>query len=171
MHKSLQLGVAIYGVLKAGGVFVPLDPFIPAERLKFIVDDCDIEHVVSADELAANLQALAKTHACCIYGVDADTGADQFIDVCVFAGGGDLLESVPYDRVVGQDQVGFHCFGLGDDGASGVDGDEDVFDAFVGVADQVSDVVPILGQLERGDLLNRVCDVFDFHFVMSFIPD
>ena len=76
MHKSLQLGVAIYGVLKAGGVFVPLDPFIPAERLKFIVDDCDIEHVVSADELAANLQALAKTQPWRIYGVAADSGAE-----------------------------------------------------------------------------------------------
>ena len=75
MHKSLQLGVAIYGVLKAGGVFVPLDPFIPVERLKFIVDDCDIEHVVSADELAANLQALTAEHSCRIYGVAGDTGA------------------------------------------------------------------------------------------------
>ena len=32
MHKSLELGVAIYGVLKAGGIFVPLDPFMLPSR-------------------------------------------------------------------------------------------------------------------------------------------
>ena len=49
LHKGLELGVAIYGILKAGCAFVPLDPFLPADRLSFIVDDCNIKILISSD--------------------------------------------------------------------------------------------------------------------------
>jgi len=39
MHKGLELGVAIYAILKAGCAFVPLDPALPAERLAYILED------------------------------------------------------------------------------------------------------------------------------------
>jgi amino acid adenylation domain-containing protein len=71
MHKSLELGVAIYGALKAGGIFVPLDPFMPTERLQFILDDCDIQHVISANAMAPNLAKLTGAFGGWIYGVDA----------------------------------------------------------------------------------------------------
>ena len=34
--------VALWGVLKAGAVYVPLDPSYPAERLAFMIADADI---------------------------------------------------------------------------------------------------------------------------------
>ena len=74
MHKSLELGIAIYGALKAGGVFVPLDPFLPTERLQFIVEDCGIEHIVSADAMSTNLAELSATYNGRVYGVDPDVG-------------------------------------------------------------------------------------------------
>lgn len=74
MHKGLELGVAIYGALKAGGIFVPLDPFMPTERLQFILEDCDIEHVVSANAMASSLAKLAGSFTGHVYGVDADVG-------------------------------------------------------------------------------------------------
>ena len=58
MHKGLELGVAIYGILKAGCAFVPLDPFMPVERLAFIADDCDIQILISADAMAPALHEL-----------------------------------------------------------------------------------------------------------------
>lgn len=75
MHKSLELGVAIYGALKAGAIFVPLDPFLPTERLQFILDDCDIKHIVSANPMASSLKKLSETFNGQIYGVDKDMGA------------------------------------------------------------------------------------------------
>jgi amino acid adenylation domain-containing protein len=74
MHKSLELGVAIYGALKAGGVFVPLDPFMPTERLQFIIEDCDIGHVISANPMAPKLAQLSGSYTGWIYGVDAELG-------------------------------------------------------------------------------------------------
>ncbi|MCB1887573.1 MAG: amino acid adenylation domain-containing protein [Rhodocyclaceae bacterium] len=74
MHKALSLGVAIYGILKAGGVFVPLDPFMPVERLGFILDDCEIGHLVSADGMAGALKQLEPTRPLTVFGVGVETG-------------------------------------------------------------------------------------------------
>ncbi|MEM9057520.1 MAG: amino acid adenylation domain-containing protein [Pseudomonadota bacterium] len=72
MRKGLELGTAIYGSLKAGGVFVPLDPFMPAERLAFILDDCDIRHVISGNALRKVLAQLPPDDGLQVYGVDGD---------------------------------------------------------------------------------------------------
>ncbi len=68
IHKGLELGVAIYGILKAGCVFVPLDPFMPEERLQIIMDDCDIRHLITSDVLAAKLDTLQHQKSLCVYG-------------------------------------------------------------------------------------------------------
>ena len=39
LERSLELVVALLGVLKAGGCYVPLDPSYPAERLRFMLAD------------------------------------------------------------------------------------------------------------------------------------
>lgn len=55
MYKSLELGIAIYGVLKAGCAFVPLDPFMPSDRLALILQDCGIKKIISSDSLSSTL--------------------------------------------------------------------------------------------------------------------
>src|SRR5581483_4995037 len=47
MTKSLDLVVAVLGVVKAGGAFVPLDPFYPADRIEFMLEDAQPAVVVS----------------------------------------------------------------------------------------------------------------------------
>ena len=39
MERSLDMVVGVLGILKAGGVYVPLDPTYPQERLAFILQD------------------------------------------------------------------------------------------------------------------------------------
>ena len=41
MERSLELVIAIVGVLKSGAAYLPLDPELPAERLQMILDDTD----------------------------------------------------------------------------------------------------------------------------------
>lgn len=72
LHKGLELGVAIYAILKAGCAFVPLDPFMPAERLAYIIDDCDINILVSSDALIKTLSQLTTSRSLKIAGVSAD---------------------------------------------------------------------------------------------------
>lgn len=40
LERSFELMIAIYGILKAGGVYVPVLPSYPDERKNFIIEDC-----------------------------------------------------------------------------------------------------------------------------------
>ncbi|KVX89566.1 non-ribosomal peptide synthetase [Burkholderia ubonensis] len=54
VERSCELFVALLAVLKAGGVFVPLDPRHPAARLDWIVRDANLRHgIVDAAGRAA----------------------------------------------------------------------------------------------------------------------
>jgi len=47
MPRSLESIIAVYGIIKAGGVYVPLDPFAPSARTRYVIKDCGIDHVIS----------------------------------------------------------------------------------------------------------------------------
>lgn len=42
VNKSLASIISVFGILKAGGVYVPLDPNAPPSRLAYITRDCDV---------------------------------------------------------------------------------------------------------------------------------
>ena len=69
LERSTNLLVGIYGILKAGGVYVPLDEMYPKERLKFILDDADISVVVSQEALKEKL----PINDCNIVKLDGDS--------------------------------------------------------------------------------------------------
>ena len=48
LDRSVEMAVALLGVLKAGGGYVPLDPTYPADRLKYVLQDARINVIVTA---------------------------------------------------------------------------------------------------------------------------
>ncbi|MGW6905269.1 amino acid adenylation domain-containing protein [Streptomyces sp. NPDC054940] len=46
MERSAELVIAILGIAKAGGCYVPLDPAYPQDRLRYIVEDTGLETIV-----------------------------------------------------------------------------------------------------------------------------
>ncbi|MFJ7212935.1 amino acid adenylation domain-containing protein [Amycolatopsis sp. NPDC098790] len=50
LDRDVELVVALFGVLKAGAVHVPMDPSYPAERLTFMLDDIGPAAVVSTPD-------------------------------------------------------------------------------------------------------------------------
>jgi amino acid adenylation domain-containing protein len=58
LNKSLESAVAIYGIMKAGAAYVPLDPMAPIARLKLVVENCGIRHIVSHQAKASAVQEL-----------------------------------------------------------------------------------------------------------------
>ncbi|MGK3091280.1 amino acid adenylation domain-containing protein [Streptomyces sp. WAC01490] len=53
VDRSPNMAVALLGVLKAGGVYVPLDPKYPSERNKFVLEDTGAPVVLTTRELAS----------------------------------------------------------------------------------------------------------------------
>lgn len=47
MERSLELMIAMLGVLKAGGNYVPMDPEYPADRLALMAEDSEVGRLMS----------------------------------------------------------------------------------------------------------------------------
>jgi amino acid adenylation domain-containing protein len=55
LPKSVEMVAAVYGVLKAGAVYVPLDPRAPKARLGAIASDCGLTALISTHAGATSL--------------------------------------------------------------------------------------------------------------------
>ena len=55
MDRSLELIIAMVGILEAGGAYLPLDPNYPAKRLRFMLESLGVRQVLSQDALVGNL--------------------------------------------------------------------------------------------------------------------
>lgn len=62
LESSVHTMVAVHGVLRAGGVVVPIDPRAPAIHVGGLLADCDVE-VLITDAPARRVAAVAEAHA------------------------------------------------------------------------------------------------------------
>src|SRR6202044_1163490 len=64
--KCVESVIAMLGVLKAGGVYVPLDPQAPAERIGYVIGNCAVRVLITLEDKRrgldnATLESLAFT--------------------------------------------------------------------------------------------------------------
>lgn len=57
IERSVEMIVAVLGVLKAGATYVPLELSYPEQRLLFMLDDADVQLVLSTEVLEEKLPA------------------------------------------------------------------------------------------------------------------
>ncbi len=55
--KSVESVISMLGVLKAGGVYVPLDPQAPPDRIGYIIENCGIRVLITNNEKRRGLDA------------------------------------------------------------------------------------------------------------------
>ncbi len=48
LGKSLEMIISLFGILKVGAIYVPIDPSAPANRAAFIIHHCGIECLISS---------------------------------------------------------------------------------------------------------------------------
>ncbi|ASS74665.1 hypothetical protein CIG75_06565 [Tumebacillus algifaecis] len=49
IERSLELVVGLFGILKSGAAYVPLDPSYPAERIAYVLHDANVHALVTLD--------------------------------------------------------------------------------------------------------------------------
>ena len=76
MYKNLELAVALYGIMKAGAAYVPLDPFAPVARLAYVIQDCGIRHLITKEAKADQVGEILSLQSSleCLIGLP---GANQ----------------------------------------------------------------------------------------------
>ena len=65
MERSLQMMIALLGILKSGAAYVPLDPTYPESRLRYILEDAGIEVLVT-EENSKNLFVSENIETICM---------------------------------------------------------------------------------------------------------
>lgn len=63
MERTLEMFVGLLGILKAGGIYVPLDPAYPKERLGFMLDDAQLSILVTQESLVADMYEILNTES------------------------------------------------------------------------------------------------------------
>ncbi len=71
MHRSLEMAVGLLGILKAGGAFLPIDPALPAERVRFMIEDANVPVLLVHSPVGKTLPAAQADTIC----LDADWAA------------------------------------------------------------------------------------------------
>lgn len=62
--RSVEMVIGILGILKAGGVYVPLDPDYPPERLSFMIEDAGLTIILTQEGLLPPLLAQSTLIVC-----------------------------------------------------------------------------------------------------------
>ncbi|MBT4835869.1 MAG: amino acid adenylation domain-containing protein, partial [Methylococcales bacterium] len=69
MQKGWQQSVACLAILKSGGVYIPIDPELPSERINYLLEHTDTQLVLTQSVLS---NQLAYIDYCQIVAVDSD---------------------------------------------------------------------------------------------------
>ncbi|MBO0720388.1 MAG: amino acid adenylation domain-containing protein, partial [Blastocatellia bacterium] len=64
LERSVEMLVAVVGVLKAGGAYLPLDPDLPLERLSYILTDAGVGVTLTEQKLEERLPAYLGQTVC-----------------------------------------------------------------------------------------------------------
>ncbi|MDZ8224986.1 amino acid adenylation domain-containing protein [Nostoc sp. ChiVER01] len=68
VERSAEMIIAILGIFKAGGAYLPLDPSYPQERLNFMLQDAQVSLLLTQEKLLPNFTAFSNQ----IISIDKD---------------------------------------------------------------------------------------------------
>jgi len=58
LNRSIETAIAIFGIMQAGGVYVPIDPKAPVARSQFLIEDCDIQILITQPTQRRNVKKI-----------------------------------------------------------------------------------------------------------------
>jgi natural product biosynthesis luciferase-like monooxygenase protein/amino acid adenylation domain-containing protein len=100
MERSPQAIIGLLGILKAGGVYVPLDPHYPQDRLEFMVADAQLAVILTQEKIQHRLLAQNVPTLC--------------LESAWFQTCGESVE--PHHKEIGLDQLAYLIYTSGSTG-------------------------------------------------------
>jgi amino acid adenylation domain-containing protein len=72
LDPCLETAIAVYGIMSAGAVFVPLDANAPPARIAYVINDCRIRHIISGKKQSRSLNKVLEENTSleCVFGID-----------------------------------------------------------------------------------------------------
>jgi non-ribosomal peptide synthetase-like protein len=64
MERSINVYIAVLGILKVGAAYVPMEPEYPADRVQYILDDSGVELLISSADLLAKNAITSCPYLC-----------------------------------------------------------------------------------------------------------
>jgi amino acid adenylation domain-containing protein/non-ribosomal peptide synthase protein (TIGR01720 family) len=98
--RSLEMIIGVLGVIRAGGIYLPLEPGYPTRRVRFMVEDAKAAFVLTQPEMSASA---------------AELGA-RVIDVTAVLGSSHLDESRPAPPATQPDHLAYIIYTSGSTG-------------------------------------------------------
>ena len=77
LDPSLETAISVYGIMSAGGVFVPLDPNAPPARIAYVINDCGIRHIISGKKHGRSLKKVLQENI----SLEVVIGVDERLSV------------------------------------------------------------------------------------------
>jgi L-proline---[L-prolyl-carrier protein] ligase len=77
LDASLETPTAVYGIMSAGAVFVPLDTNAPPARIAYVINDCGISHIISGKKQSRSLKKVLQENV----SLEAVIGMDEKLAV------------------------------------------------------------------------------------------
>jgi amino acid adenylation domain-containing protein len=74
LNRGLEMVVAILGILKAGGCYVPLDTGYPVERILYMIDDSSTRLVITDAFMAQRLSSFPEVDLVFLDSIDSFSG-------------------------------------------------------------------------------------------------
>jgi amino acid adenylation domain-containing protein len=99
VNKSFASVISVFGIMKAGAAYVPLDPNAPAKRLSYITRDCNVQVLLTVSNKVASLEGFLAEGSPLKHVVLLDAPEDA--PAPVVAG----LTNVPLSDVLSQDKA------------------------------------------------------------------
>ncbi|MEA5601254.1 non-ribosomal peptide synthetase [Nostoc sp. UHCC 0252] len=80
VERSLEMVIGLFGILKMGGAYVPIDPNYPQERIRFMLEDCGAKVLLTHSQLKDKLAIEEWDRQYQIICLDKDNFANQSTD-------------------------------------------------------------------------------------------
>ncbi|MBT0652928.1 amino acid adenylation domain-containing protein [Geomobilimonas luticola] len=61
LKKSIESIISLFGIMKAGAIYVPIDPLAPVARSQYIIQNCGIDCLITSAQGISDLFAVGET--------------------------------------------------------------------------------------------------------------